>query len=333
MGNMAISKRDMDDRRLRRQLLLRNPLFAEALTQARAQLRIPALGFSEAVARLMKDVPSSPEGLPLGRPDLQKLVVRASGLGLPLDERLEEWRAEYTRGGLSFDEEVERYGWGALSLFSRFEWASWWSDRERQQAGLTEPPSGGLDARLPSNLAALQLTAGSQLGEDYGSTVLCLLLGVPPGGGEADVIIEHRADGAGLSIKIPSLPYDTTIEAWGELYRDAIQPTLLYATGKVQSGIPGGMALEEARRKAKPGRPRGEAGKLEWDLRMWEFCYRKGFLNNIGIEAFDSFLQSLDDDDPEKPGFETLDHETFRRSVKEMDRLLRPTESPPDFAR
>ena len=331
MGDMAISKRDMDDRRLRRQLLPRNPLFAEALTQARARLGIPALGFSEAVAQLTEHVPAAPEGYPLGRPDLPALVGRASSLGLPLDERVEEWHAEYARRGLDFDAEVERIGWGALPLFSRFEWASWWSDREWRQAGLTAPPSGTLDPHVPSNRAALGLAASFQLGEDYASTVLSLLLGVPPGGGDADLIIDHRADGAGLSITIPSLPYDTTLKAWSDLYREAIQPTLLYAAGKVRSGIPGRDALEEARRKAKPGRPRGDAEKLEWDLRLWEFCYREGFLDNIGIDAFKAFLDSIPDGDPEKAGFETLDENTFRRSVKEIDRLLRPTGSGADL--
>lgn len=331
MGDMAISKRDMDDRRLRRQLLPRNPLFAEALTQARARLGIPALGFSEAVAQLTEHVPAAPEGYPLGRPDLPALVGRASSLGLPLDERVEEWHAEYARRGLDFDAEVERIGWGALPLFSRFEWASWWSDREWRQEGLTEPPSGTLDPHVPSNRATLRLATSFQLGEDYASTVLSLLLGVSPGGGDADVVIEHRADGAGLSITIPLLPYDATVKSWGDLYREAIQPTLLYATGKVRSGIRGGDALEDARRKAKPGRPRADAEKLRWDMPIWEFCFRKGFLENVGLAAYNAFLKSFDPDGAEKKVYTALDRETFRRSVKEMDRLLQPTESVIDF--
>ena len=159
-----------------------------------------------------------------------------------------------------------------------------------------------------------------------------MLLGVPPGGGDADVVIEHRADGTGLAIAIPLLPYDATIKEWSDLFRVTIQPSLLYATGKVPSGIPGGEALEEARRRARPGRP-PDVRKLDRDLRMWEFCYRNDMLGRDTIrDGYNAYLNSMPDDDPGISEIEDMDQETFRRCVKEIDRRLRPTGSGADIS-
>jgi hypothetical protein len=65
---------------------------------------------------------------------------------------------------------------------------------------------------------------------------------------------------------------------------------------------------------------------------MWEFCHRENWLTKgLNSTAFEVFLNSLPDDDEQMPEFEKLDLETFRRRVKKLDRLLRPTGNEPDF--
>ena len=59
-----------------------------------------------------------------------------------------------------------------------------------------------LDERLRFHRAILHLVKRYRLGEAFAPTKASMVLGVPPGGGEADVIIEPRRDGAGISVTL-----------------------------------------------------------------------------------------------------------------------------------
>jgi hypothetical protein len=321
---------------LRRQLIPKNPYFQRDLIEVRQKLGIPQAGFDAAVEELGKGIPRHPTGLLLGKPDLTSLKEKARQLGLPLEDWLAERETLYAQRGMNFHQEAEEVGWGALPIWG-YALAEWWLGRERKTAGLEPltsnlPPGSLPDPRLPSAQAAFSLSRRYQLGDDYAWTVVSMILGCPPGGGEADVIVQPRRDGAGLSVTLTCVRYDCTLAEWQQIFLDCIQPTLLYALGKVPAGIPGHQALKEARRRVRPGRPPYTPEVLERHLRMWEFCHHENWLaKGLSSTAFEAFLNSLSDDDEQKPEFEKLDVETFRRSVRKLDRLLRPTGSEPDF--
>jgi hypothetical protein len=321
-------------RDIRRQLLSKNPYFQQDLIEARRKLGLPEAGFSEAVLKLGEGIPHHPTGLLLGKPDLASLKGKAQQLGLPLEDWLAEQETLYAQRGMNFELMIEELGWGALPIWG-FTLAEWWLERERKMVGLEPltsnvPASSSLDPRLPSAQVALSLSRRYQLGDDYAWTVASMVLGCPPGGGEADVIVQPRRDGAGLNVTLLCVRYDCTLAEWQQIFFDSIQPTLLYALGKAPAGIPGHEALKEAKRRGKPGRPPYRPETLARRLKMWQFCHQNSYLTKpITAGTFDAFLNSLTDD--QRSQYEDLDLETFRRRVRKLDRLLRPTGSQAHF--
>lgn len=330
-------------RAVRRKLLDRNPYFKRDLIETRRKLGVPEMGFSTATEELVKEIPCDPSGLRLGTPDLVALEERARPLGFPLRERLDEWRTSYLRHGRDFDQAVKQLGWGVLPIFSALDWAAWWVDRERKMAGLNayevQPTAERaassvpfLDERLRFHRAILHLVKRYRLGEAFAPTMSSMVLGVPPGGDEADVIIEPRRDGAGISVTLNCVGYDCTLAQWKKLFRDCIHPALLSGTGRLPRGLPSSEALAQARRKARPGRPPYSEEVMDKHMRMWTFCEQEGFLAQFKTRpptVVDAFLDSIDE--REWYRFENLDPETFWRAVTRVDKLMRPTGSEPDF--
>ena len=330
-------------RAVRRKLLDKNPYFQRDLVEMRRKLGIPEMGFSIATEELVKEIPCDPSGLRLGEPDLVALEERALLLGFPLRERLEEWRGSHLRQGRDFDRAIKQLGWWVLPIFSALDWAAWWVDRERKMAGLNahevEPSAERAassaqfsDERSRFHRAILHLVRRYRLGEAFAPTMSSTVLGVPPGGGEADVMIKPRRDGAGIRVTLNCVDYDCTLAHWAKLFRDCIQPALLSDTGRLPRGLPSSEALAQARRKAKPGRPPYSQEVMDKHMRMWTFCAQEGFLAECKTPlptVVDAFLDSLDE--RERYQFENLDPETFWRAVTKVDKLMRPTGSEPDF--
>ena len=71
-----------------------------------------------------------------------------------------------------------------------------------------------LDPRLPSVKAAQWLIERYRLDNDYLPEIVSMLLGRPPGGGQADEIIWPRGDDTGLAVFIPKVPYNSTQSQW-----------------------------------------------------------------------------------------------------------------------
>ena len=310
-------------RHTRRKLLIHNPYFQEEVLQARRRLGIPENGFTHAVDELTREVPVHRTGLPLGKPDLKQLRSKACQLNLPLDARMAEWDEKYARSGTSFEQAIQEFGWGALPIFSAWEWAGWWADREAREAGLGRRTGGPADSRLPSNREALSLANRFRLGEDYVPKIWSLLLEVPPGGGEADVQSYPREDGAGIHVTFPSIPWNCTKAEWTNIFDEVILPLLLQGQGKVLAERGDLPAIEAALKQGRPGRPPSRAQELEDSRLMWEFCYQEGWLDkNKWGPAWDAFLSHLPEDD--RARFETVDINTFRRNVQRLERWLRP---------
>jgi hypothetical protein len=308
-----------------------NPYFQQDLIETRRRLGIPELGFDEALNELRK------ENLASERPDIAKLQRDARRLRLPLEEVLSGRREQYLRAGIDLDQEIQECGWGALGIWWTDPWVVWWLARERQEAGLqplsTNLPAGSPpDPRIPSQRAALWLARRYGLADDYAFRVGSMILGCLPGGGESDVEIQHRRDGAGLRVTLPCVRYDYTLAQWQRIFFDSVQPQLFRVAGKLSPDVPYDEAIKQARRRAKPGRPPYTPETLEIHWRMWGFCHQDSWLNKgVGRAAFEAFLSSLPDEDEQKQEFESLDLETFRRSVKGIDDLMRPTGSEDDF--
>lgn len=328
-------------RHIRRQLLAGNPYFQSDLTKLRLRLEIPPIGFADAICQLEQGLDRDATGFHLGRPDLIKLINKAQSLGLPLKFRLEEWRERDAQLGLDFYRTLEEQGWSALPIFLPMEWANWWTDYERIKAGLDpyhfdmqkwqRGHSDSLpDSRQPSTRAALWLARRYHLGDDFAINLLGMILGVSSGGGQADIVIVPRKDGAGLTVTLNCIRDDTTVADWLAIYKDTIEPALLSRAGAISDGKPFIEALEEARRRNRPGRPPYTAETLNKRIRMWEFCYENSCISGgLGESIFHRFLNELPPD--ERSAYEEVDLETFRRAVKRLDQLLRPTESQPDF--
>ncbi|HZA24754.1 MAG TPA: hypothetical protein VFA32_19515, partial [Dehalococcoidia bacterium] len=266
-------------RDIRRQLLSKNPYFQQDLIEVRRKLGLPEAGFSEAVQKLGEGIPRHPTSLLLGKPNLASLKEKARRLGLPLDDWVAEREAQCAERGMNFEQLIDQVGWGALPIWG-FALAEWWIARERKLAGLepltfnSQAESQGqssqlLNTCLPSAQAALSLARRYRLGDDYTPTTASLILGCPPGGGEADIVIEHRRDGAGLRVVLPCVRYDCTLAKWQQIFLDAIQPTLFRHASKLPSEVPFHEAIKEARRRAKPGKPPYTQKTLETHLRMW----------------------------------------------------------------
>lgn len=313
----------------RRRLLPGNPYFQQDLIQARRRLGIPELGFDEALQELREENPASE------RPDIAKLQRDARRLGLPLEEVPSRWREQYRQLGIDLDQEIQECGWGALGIWWTDPWVVRWLARERQEAGLqpltTNLPAGSPpDPRIPSQQAALSLARRYGLGDVYAFRVGSMILGYLPGGGESDVEIQHRRDGAGLRVTLPCVRYDYTLAQWQRIFFDSVQPQLFRVAGKLSPDVPYDEAIKEARRRAKPGRPPYTPETLEIHRRMWGFCHQDSWLNKgAGRAVFEEFLSSLPED--ERSEYEELDLETFRRNVKGIDDLMRPTGSEVDF--
>ena len=236
----------------------------------------------------------------------------------------------HARWGRDFQQVIDKSGWAALPIFDPHDWGSWWVSRERAKVGL-DPAGNPIDLRLPSVAVARDLVERYGLGADYVSDMASLLLGLPPGGGEADIVITPRDDKAGLKVVLNCVRYECTVADWQRIFTEVVQPGLLYDMGKVPTGIPGHEAIALAQKRARSGRPSYPPEKLQADLRMWEFCFNHSYLSmRIPAAAFDKYLNSLPDQ--ERAELEQLDPETFRRNVKALDRLLRPTNSRADFS-
>ena len=69
------------------------------------------------------------------------------------------------------------------------------------------------------------------LGQDFVPSVASMILGCPPGGGEADISIRDLEDGSGLEVTIHRVTYDCTKAEWERIFHDVIQPTLLTGAG------------------------------------------------------------------------------------------------------
>ena len=83
-------------------------------------------------------------------------------------------------------------------------------------------------------------------------------------------------------------------------------------------------ALEKARKRARPGRPPLDPETRDRHLRMWKFWHgHSGEDNGNEKPNLDTFLKSLPDQ--ERHEYESMDRETFRRAVKRLDDLMRPT--------
>jgi hypothetical protein len=315
-------------------LLEVNPYFQSDLAEVRKLLNIPPRGFKEAVTELVKDIPRHNTEVLSGKPDLAKLRIDAEMLGLPWESRLKEWRAECARRGLDFDDLVED-GWGVLPITSYLEWGQWWVDWERKQAGLIPVPrvitlrqeaglGTALEPKLPSAQAALELAGKYRLGDDYLFDILSMILGIPMGGGEADIELVHRDDWAGVMVTLNCVEYKCTKSEWAKIFDDVIQPSLLAHLGKLSSEIPYPEALADARKRARRGRPPYSPETLNQHLRMWEFCYRKSYLRHgASNAALQAFLENLPEQ--ERSEYEKMDQETFRRAVKNIEGLMHPT--------
>jgi len=310
-------------RDLRRRLLPENPYFQAELIKTRKRLGIPPTGFTQAVDELGEQVHRGVLGFPIGKPDLDQLRKKALRLGLPLGERLDEWTAMHAGRGTDFQQVIEKSGWAALPIFLPDEWGSWWVSKERAKNGLG-PADDPMDLRLPAVAAAYYLVEKYRLGQDYLPHMASLLLGCPSGGGQADLVIEPLSDGSGITVTF-DISYDCTANEWRRIYQSIIQPALLWDTGKIRGDVLGWKAVAEARRRVKSGRPIYNVDKLEADTKMWGFCYQHGFLIKITKRACYEFFGSLSDAEWSK--FENLDLETFRRNVRALDRLMRPTKS------
>lgn len=322
-------------RDIRRKLLSKNPYFQQDLAETRRRLGLPEKGFDQAVQELSQGIPVHPTGVFQGQPDLRGLKAKARQLGLPLEEVLTALETGLLRQGRDFQREVEEVGWGALPIRGDA-MLKWWLAQERQQAGLPPlvaalPAGSPPDPRIPSQRAALWLARRYRLGDDYAFQVGSILLGCAPGGGEADVEMEHRLDGAGLRVTLPCVRYDCTLAEWEQIFRDSVQPQLFRYAGKLSSAAPYGEAIKTARRRARPGRPPYTPETLEMHRRMWEFWHQNsGFQQGKGSAALDAFLSSLLKE--QRHQYDDLDLETFRRAAKGVDRQLRPTTgSEPDF--
>jgi hypothetical protein len=229
-------------------------------------------------------------------------------------------RAEHAKRGQDLDQLIVERGWDALPIWGRA-LPEFWVARERTQAQL--PPGADFDARLPSFQAAQQLVRRFRLGDDYLETMWSLLLGVPPGGGEADVTTEPRPDGSGIRVVLTCIRYDCTAADWRRLFSEVIQPTLLFNQGKIPQGVTFAEGIKGARRKARPGRPPYQPEVLDLHFKMWKFCRQHSYLGkHLGEHVYDAFVESLPED--ESLPLLDMDHETFRRAVPKLDRLMHP---------
>ena len=314
---------------IRQQLLAKNPYFSDDLRQVRRELGLPEDGFKKAVARLEETFPLDELDFRTGDPEIPKLLDLAESLGLPLEDRVKEWRDWYVEQGLVLEQVVEHRGWGVLPIFSPLEWAQWWTERERKNAQVEGlPPQLGkdstLDEGLPSAKKAKWLVERYRLGADFFPSMHSIILGCGEGGGKADMEIEVREDGGGINITLNRIPYSCTKLEWDLIYSEVVEPCLLDGSGLIRPGLSFSEGLADGRRRAKPGRPPYSQETLDDHLLMWNFCHQKGYLSSgLGEDVFGAFLESLPDDD-QRSRLEALDLETFRRDVKRFDQHLRP---------
>ena len=103
-----------------------------------------------------------------------------------------------------------------------------------------------LDPRLPSVKAAQWLIERYRLDNDYLPEIVSMLLGRPPGGGQADEIIWPRGDDTGLAVFIPKVPYNSTQSQWLDIYSEAVYPSLLSGRGRLDKNFPYYEAVEKA---------------------------------------------------------------------------------------
>lgn len=326
--------------KIRRELLSVNRYFQADVERIRQTLGIPKEGFAQPVSGLDHGIKRNGIGIPVGKPNLKDLTKRAERLGLPLQARIQDWSVFYSERGHDFNEVVDELGWGAVPVFSPFGWAGWWVNRERHVAGLgrhleepkISPPIQNIsppDSRLPSVRAALDLASRYQLGEGFVDSILDIILGAGRGGGEADVIIVPSRDGLGQQVTITSIPYDITLSAWQAIYYDCIQPIRL-SDGPFPEDVPIADSIREARKRMRPGRPPYSSKTLSTHLQMWGFCFEKDYLQGgLGTGVMDDFLSNLPEG--ERTQFESMDQESFRKAVRKLDRMFRPTRSATDF--
>ena len=312
--NMPVS---LETLQYRRQLLPDNPYFQQELALARKGLGLPSGGFSLAVEELEKDFPANECGFRTGAPDMEQLLLRAEELELPLAERIGQWKENV--GGL-VGQVQSNLAWGALPIFSALDWATWWLRREAAVAGIQSvgafsnlnpsPSISPWDTRLPTNRRSLELCQNYQLGEDFAPEMGSLVMGCPTGGGHADVMLTLRQDGTVQQLTLNNIPDNCTRSEWQEYYDDCIQPSL------------------GSKKRRPPQQP--DPQSLEWT--MWRYWYDNFYPDfGPGAKTFEAFLESIPDEDSNKVLFETMELETFRRAVKQLDQQMSPTEIRPEF--